>query len=201
MELSIVRFLKKLRVRTLVLFKPYMSCGRGFTFGRGTGFWAPDFITIGDDCYIGRYCTVETNTRIGNFVLIGNLVGLIGKYDHDYSQVGVPMRLAPWIGDPGYAFKGKDQVLTIEDDVWIGFGSTVLSGVTIGRGAIVAAHSVVSHDVPPYAIVAGVPAKVIGYRFTEEEILRHEMKIYGCVKTPCAEPVQVDTEKLESRPS
>ena len=60
--------------------------------------------------------------------------------------------------------------IIVDDDVWIGFRSTILSGVHIGQGAIVAAGSVVTKDVPPYAIVGGVPAKVIKYRFSPEMI-------------------------------
>ena len=60
--------------------------------------------------------------------------------------------------------------IIVDDDVWIGFRSTILSGVHIGQGAIVAAGSVVTKDVPPYAIVGGVPAKVIKYRFSSEKI-------------------------------
>lgn len=62
--------------------------------------------------------------------------------------------------------------VTIRDDVWIGTGSTILSGVTIGQGAIVAANSLVTKDVPPYSIVGGNPAKVIKYRFAPEQIER-----------------------------
>lgn len=58
----------------------------------------------------------------------------------------------------------------IEDDVWIGFRTTILSGVQIGRGAVIAAGSVVTKDVPPYAIVGGVPAKIIKYRFESKMI-------------------------------
>ena len=60
--------------------------------------------------------------------------------------------------------------IIVDDDVWIGFRSTILSGVHIGQGAIVAAGSLVTKDVPPYAIVGGVPAKVIKYRFSPEMI-------------------------------
>lgn len=60
--------------------------------------------------------------------------------------------------------------IIVHDDVWIGFGTTILSGVDIGQGAVIAAGSVVVKDVPPYAIVGGVPAKVIRYRFDSETI-------------------------------
>ena len=60
----------------------------------------------------------------------------------------------------------------IGSDVWLGRGSTVMSGVTIGDGAVVAAHAVVTRDVPPYAIVGGVPAKVLRYRFDPPTIER-----------------------------
>ena len=58
----------------------------------------------------------------------------------------------------------------IGNDVWIGLNATILDGVTIGDGAIVAAGAVVTKDVPPYAVVGGVPAKIIKYRFTESQI-------------------------------
>lgn len=57
--------------------------------------------------------------------------------------------------------------IVVEDDVWIGTNAVILSGVTLGRGSVVAAGAVVGKDVPPYAIVGGVPAKVIRYRFSE----------------------------------
>ena len=60
--------------------------------------------------------------------------------------------------------------IIIDDDVWIGYGATILSGVHISQGAVVAAGAVVTSDVPPYAIVGGVPAKVIKYRFTQPVI-------------------------------
>lgn len=66
----------------------------------------------------------------------------------------------------------------IEGDNWIGANAIILKGVTVGRGAVVAAGSVVIHDVPPYSIVGGVPAKVISERFSPSEIQQHE-KILG----------------------
>jgi len=60
--------------------------------------------------------------------------------------------------------------ITIENDVWIGAKSTIMSGITIHNGAIIGAGSTVTKDVPPYAIVAGNPGKIVKYRFTEEQI-------------------------------
>jgi len=58
--------------------------------------------------------------------------------------------------------------IIVDDDVWIGYGATIMSGVRIGQGAIIAAQSIITRDVPPYTIVAGNPAKIVKYRFTEK---------------------------------
>lgn len=159
--------------------KSKIEFGKKVTFGRGTTFYAPSKISIGDNVYIGKYCSIETDVNIGSNVIIANHVGLIGRYDHDYSKIGVNIKDSPWIGCSQYNFKGKDLKITIEDDVWIGFGVIVLSGVTIGKGSIVAAGCLVNKDIPPYSICVGNPAKIIGRRFSNEEISLHEEILYG----------------------
>jgi acetyltransferase-like isoleucine patch superfamily enzyme len=94
--------------------------------------------------------------------------------DHGFEEVGVPMLIA----------KPKDEMkrmLTIvESEVWIGQRATIFAGVKIGRGAIVAAGSVVTKDVPAYSIVAGVPAKVIRKRFMScDDELEHVTRLYS----------------------
>lgn len=69
--------------------------------------------------------------------------------------------------------------IIVEEDVWIGVNVTLLQGAHISRGAIVAAGAVVNKFVPPYSIVGGVPAKVIGFKFSLEEALRHESLLYS----------------------
>lgn len=148
--------------------------GRNFHLGLWSVVWAPHALSIGHDVYIGKMCTVECDGAIGNGVMLANNVALIGRYDHDYRQLGKMIRHASWIGDPDYAGRGRDSRVIIEDDVWVGYGTIVLSGVHIGRGAILAAGSVVTRDVDRYTIVAGNPAAPIGLRFTTEEIVIHE---------------------------
>jgi acetyltransferase-like isoleucine patch superfamily enzyme len=134
-------------------------------------------LTVGDDTYIGKFCTVECDGQIGSGVMLGNCVGLIGRYDHDFRTIGKTIRQSPWIGDPDYNGPGKGLKVVVGDDVWIGYGSIVLSGVSIGRGAIVAAGSVVTKDVEPYAIVAGNPARKRADRFAGSEIVEHEWSL------------------------
>ena len=148
--------------------------GKNTTFGRGTVFYAPTEMNIGNNVYIGKYCTLESDIIINDDVLLGNNIGLIGKYDHNYTQIGTSIKDSPQIRDADYSFKGKGLKIEIESDVWIGYGSIVVSGVKIGRGSIVAAGSVVLKDVEPYSIVAGNPARVVKMRFTPEQIKEHE---------------------------
>jgi acetyltransferase-like isoleucine patch superfamily enzyme len=153
--------------------------GRNLHLGLGTVVDASVSLVIGDDVYVGKGCTLECNGRIGSGVLIANRVGLVGRHDHDFRAVGTMVRHAPWIGAAGFDPALKAERLVVEDDVWIGYGAIVLSGVTVGRGAIVAAGALVTRDVPPYAIVAGVPARVVGQRFSDAEVEAHETAVYG----------------------
>lgn len=71
-----------------------------------------------------------------------------------------------------------NRPVVIDDDVWVGAGATILHGSHICRGAIVAAGALVRNDVPPYAIVAGIPARIVRFRWTVDEILFHEQALY-----------------------
>lgn len=75
-----------------------------------------------------------------------------------------------------------DQDVVIEGDTWIGMSVTILKGVTIGRGSVIAAGAVVTKSCPPYSILAGVPAKVVRRRFSEEQMLEHERILYPAEK-------------------
>lgn len=131
-------------------------------------------LTIGRRVYIGKMCSIQCNGTIGDGVLIANNVGIVGRLDHDFRQVGTFIRDADWVGDSEALQQDRRNAIVIGPDVWIGYGAVVLTGITIGRGAIVGAGSVVRSDVAPYDIVAGSPACTVGRRFTDEQIARHE---------------------------
>lgn len=145
--------------------------GRRVHVGFGSRLWAPTCMEVGRDAYIGRYCTIECDGSIGAGTLIANNVGIVGREDHEFRAIGKLVACSPWVGDRQTT--PRDTV-TIGEDVWIGFGAIVLSGVSVGRGAIVDAGAVVTRDVEPYSIVVGNPAEAIGRRFDSVEVARHE---------------------------
>lgn len=75
--------------------------------------------------------------------------------------------------------KDEEKDVVIEEDVWVGANVTILAGVKIGRGSIIGASSVCRKNIPPYAIIVGNPAKVVGYRFTVEQVIEHEKILYS----------------------
>jgi acetyltransferase-like isoleucine patch superfamily enzyme len=115
---------------------------------------APKGLEIAGNCHIGRYCQIDARggIRLGTNVVIASHCLLITA-DHDAQ-------------DPGFA--GRLGSITIGDRVWIGSRATVLKGVSLGEGAVVAAGATVIGDVPAWSIAAGVPAKVIGERSPEQ---------------------------------
>lgn len=115
----------------------------------------PAKLSIGDDTFIGRgtFINAGGGVSIGADVLIGPDVK-IWSADHRFDLLDAPIRLQ------GHTF-GR---VVIGDDVWIGANSIILKGVTVGRGAVIAAGSVVKTDVEDYAVVAGVPAKIVKLR-------------------------------------
>jgi acetyltransferase-like isoleucine patch superfamily enzyme len=163
------------RVRRAI--KGYATVGR---FGeRGSHFdFDPDgdysysTIFIGDHVNLGaRPTMLATRSRIviGNHVLFGPQVTVRGG-NHRFDLVG---RYIDSVEDDEKR-PSDDPGVVIEDDVWVGGNATILGGVTIGRGSIVAASAVVTKDVARYSVVAGSPARQVGRRFTDEEVKRHE---------------------------
>lgn len=137
---------------------PWVRYGGFVRVMRGTTFAQMD-ITLGRNVQFGQYCDIATDCKIGDNVLFAGLVRLVGKNDHTFNMPGKFI----WEGE-----RGDNGFTIIGNDVWIGNGTVVVGGLTIGDGAIIAAGSVVIHDVPPCEIWGGVPAKKIRDRFNSD---------------------------------
>lgn len=144
--------------------------GDKFVFGQNTVVWAPRRLTIGHNVSFGSDVRIEVDGEIGDHVLIANGSAIVGREDHDRSEVGTSIRESRWVGNFPEALSHPTR---IGSDVWIGYGAIVLSGVTIGDSSIVGAGSVVTRSLPANVIAVGNPAKVIGARFDDEAFVKH----------------------------
>jgi len=128
-----------------------------------------DNVSLGDYSYVIGPDTLIDEAAIGKFCSIARNV-IIGPVGHHHEWVSTH----PFIYSAFYGFVERDKPIpqksapVIGNDVWIGMNSVILRGVEIGHGAVIAAGSVVTHNVEPYSIVAGVPARQIKHRFPEE---------------------------------
>lgn len=166
-----------------VLMKTYLFnkrsklgyCGKNVIITPPIYIDAPQNVYLYDKTQIGLYSHISTpnarfivkkNCCIAEHLTVhtGNHTFIVGKFISDITNEN--------------KVKGDDKDVIIESDVWIGCNVTLLSGVTIGRGSIIAAGAVVNKDVPPYAIVGGVPAKLIKFKWTIEQIIEHESILY-----------------------
>lgn len=127
-------------------------------------------VKIGNHVGINSGTVIISDVEIGNHVLIAARCGLINRGEHIYNNPGITMY------DGG---RSRSELIVIGNDVWIGYGSTILGGVKIGDGAVVAAGSVVINDVEPFTIVAGNPAKAIKNRFESQDLQYHVEMLKG----------------------
>lgn len=133
-------------------------------------------VVVGDRCFIGSSLLVcHTSINIANDVIISWGVTIV---DHDSHSV-LPEHRIRDVGDWANGSKEWTHVrvspVTIDDQVWIGFGASILKGVHIGRGAVIAAQSVVTRDVPPGAVVAGNPARIV--RYHSDDLAKKSKKV------------------------
>jgi len=158
-------------IRRMATVDKFAAVGSNLSYDPD-GTYSYPTIYLGDNVVLGTGATlVATRSiiRIGNDVMFGPGVTIRGG-NHRYDIVGIPTR---WVTDDRKRPE-DDRDVIIEDDVWVGERAMIMHGVTIGRGSIIGAGSIVTRSVPRYSIAVGNPARVLRPRFTPEEILRHE---------------------------
>lgn len=130
---------------------------------------SPSGIEIGDNVCINHHVTLSgrASLKIGNFVMMGQNCNILTG-SHDFSNYSKPMMFQGQVCGP----------IEIEEDVWLGANVVVLPDVKIGRGSIIGANSVVTENVPEFAIMGGAPAKLIRYRFNGEDLVKAKATVF-----------------------
>lgn len=159
-----------------ICYKHQMKrCGHNVSLHPSTSvYFGLENLSLGNNVSIPRFahifCT-DAPLTIGNNVIFGPAPTIVTG-NHRIDVIGKP------IIEVHDKLPENDSPVIIQDDVWVGSHATILKGVIIGRGSVVAAGSVVNKSTPPYSISGGVPAKPIRFRFTIDEILEHESLLY-----------------------
>lgn len=177
--------LKKSHFSSLLhaIVKPYFSARRSkFGFIHPTAFVRlPTIVKGAKNVYLYENTHILANSVVlstkakfiikknsgaaeGLTVVTGNHYSEVGKFFMDITDADKPHEL--------------DKDIVVEEDVWMATNVTLLMGTHVGRGAVIGAGSVVRTKVPPYAMVIGNPAKVVGFKFTPEQVLEHERVLY-----------------------
>lgn len=134
------------------------------TFYMGGKSWLNSDLIAKEYVFIGVDCNIYPKVTIGKYSMIAPRVSILGG-DHLFDNPDTPI-----------IFSGRPEMPStiIGEDVWVGASVFIKAGLTIGNGAIIAAGSIVTKDVPPYSIYGGNPAKLIRMRFNDDEIERHK---------------------------
>lgn len=145
-------------IRRIICRPLFDHCGQCLNVEQGAYFSTGGGISIGSGSGLGVNCHVHGPLRIGDNVMMGPEVTIL-THTHRIDRTDIPM------GKQG----SMVSEVVIGDDVWIGMRAIILPGVRIGSGVVIGAGAVVTKDVPDYAVVGGVPARVIRYRKSKEQ--------------------------------
>lgn len=167
--------------------------------------WPKDKVVVGKYTYGNLNCLffgTKDNSefiKIGNSCSIANDTKFIAGGEHQIDTLTTYPYIQKYIDKNSYSAYSKGPII-VEDDVWIGRGCTILSGVKIGKGAVIGCGSIVTRDIAPYAVVAGIPAKTIKYRFPLEVIDILQNLDYSDLELDIVrENIDIFTEVLDSK--
>jgi len=155
------------------------------------------------DCEIDNYSSIGRYSKLA-YVHMGKFCSIswdvtIGAIEHPYDRIST--HAFPYTSRAGHFVNHEKHFKTITwvgNDVWIGCNSVIISGVKIGDGAIIGASAVVTKDVPPYAIVVGIPAKIIGYRFDSKTVEKlQEIKWWDLDRDEIKKNINIFQQKLD----
>lgn len=145
------------RIRGFICKRIFKSCGSNVNVEHGVYFGSGLDIEVGDNTGIGFNARIYGPLKIGNDVMMGPDV-MIFTQNHENERTDIPMRLQT----------APKKPVEVGDDVWIGARAIILPGITVGRGSIIGAGSVVTKNIPEYAVVGGNPARIIRMRLEEK---------------------------------
>lgn len=194
-----IRTLKKIVSRALlkIRMRKYPNVSHSSILQRNVKVYNPTNLVMGRNTNINSGAVIM-NTRarfvMGDYsgaafglnVVTGNHMSIVGRFSKFVSDAD---KLS--LDNP----KEYDKDIIVEEDVWLGSNVTLLFGTHVSRGAIIGAGSVVRTFIPPYAIVVGNPAKIIGFRFTPSEIIEHEENLYSEDKRLSQTEVETNHQK------
>ncbi|MBR2374017.1 MAG: CatB-related O-acetyltransferase [Lentisphaeria bacterium] len=142
---------------------------KGIAIGFGT-YIAPGVHIRDKRTVIGKYCSIARNSTIGTGRHPLDALSTHSMVHRECCTEAGPIGLAP---ENRVEFE-QTLPVTVGSDVWIGLNAVIMDGIKIGNGAVIGTNAIVTKDVPPYAIVVGIPAKVLRYRFDDETVARLE---------------------------
>lgn len=158
-------------IKLMIMKKKWRSLNKHnyTTLGKGDTI---DNISVGNKSYgeiiLYQWGSPKEKLQIGNYVSIANDVRFVLGGNHRYDILSTYPFKFRYMEEITEAY--SNGPIIVEDDVWIGMNCIILSGIRIGKGAVIAAGSVITRDVPPYSVVGGNPGKIIKYRFTNDII-------------------------------
>lgn len=166
------------RIAKGTVFEGNNRVGKFTYFSGKMGRWS----YIGDNSFlmgsIGKFCSISSNVRVinGRHAMCSPYVSTSPLFFSKSTPFGKSFIQEQTFEEYKFSDSERRYPIMIGNDCWIGYGASIIEGVVINDGAVVLANATVTKDVPPYAIVGGVPAKIIGFRY-DEQTIKHLMEI------------------------